>query len=216
MAKCKRTIILNLKTFSPISVFTLFLLIFLCIETRGKTVDHYLEALRIELPENMHPILSWEFLPWNFIKNRHGDQPNTPLIALLEAYSDLNDLLDLESLASMTLPSDSGSCLRCGSCCTYMRPGAVTGRTFRRWVSSGIPVALFYRPVGKRGSSTTYICWYNRGQRLRMCPFLLINLQDARPFCSIHHMGREYRPSTCYRFPPNPPLCQTGNFVPVP
>jgi hypothetical protein len=179
-------------------------------------VDHYLETLREELPDNLHPVLFWKFIPWNFIKNRHGDQPNTSLIALLEAYSELNNLLDLESLASMILPSDSGGCLRCGSCCTYMRPGAVSGRTFRKWISSGIPVALFYSPVGKREPFTTYNCWYNKGQRLRMCPFLLINLHDSRPFCSIHHMGREYRPGTCSRFPPNPPLCQTGNFVPVP
>lgn len=182
----------------------------------GDTVDHYLMSLRGELPEYLHDILAWDFLPWNFIKNRHGDRPNTALIALLEAYSRLDRLLDLDSLGSMALPSDSGGCLRCGSCCTYMRPGAVSGKTYRKWEQAGVPVALFYSPVGKKIPHSRYNCWYNNGERLRMCPFLLMNRLDSRPFCSIHHLGREFRPRACSRFPPNPPVCQTGNFVPVP
>ena len=179
-------------------------------------MDHYLMSLRGELPEHLHTILSWDFIPWNFVKNRHGDHPNTSLVALLEAYSRLADLLKLESIASATIPSDSGGCLRCGSCCTFMRPGAVSGRTWRRWDRTGVPVALFYSPVGKKKPHSTYNCWFNNSVRLRMCPFLLMNRNDSKPFCSIHHMGREFRPRACSRFPPNPPTCQTGNFVPVP
>ena len=179
-------------------------------------MDHYLMSLRGELPEHLHTILSWDFIPWTFVKNRHGDHPNTPLVALLDAYYRLNGILDLESIASAIIPSDSGGCLRCGSCCTYLRPGAVSGRTWRRWEKTEVPVALFYDPVGKKKPHFTYNCWFNNGVRLRMCPFLLMNRNDSKPFCSIHHLGREFRPRACSRFPPNPPTCQTGNFVPVP
>lgn len=178
-------------------------------------MDNYLTSLREELPEHLHTILSWDFIPWNFVKNRHSDRPNNPLLALLEAYSSLDSLLDLESLASMALPSYPGGCLRCGSCCAFMRPGAVSVRTWRRWEKTGVPVALFYSPVGKKKPYSTYNCWYNNGERLRMCPFLLMNRIDSMPFCSIHHLGREFRPRACSRFPPNPPTCQTGDFVPV-
>lgn len=178
-------------------------------------MNYYLTSLRGELPEHLHTILSWDFIPWNFVKNRHSDRPNNPLLALLEAYSSLDSLLDLESLASMALPSYPGGCLRCGSCCAFMRPGAVSVRTYRRWEKTGVPVALFYSPVGKKKPYSTYNCWYNNGERLRMCPFLLMNRIDSMPFCSIHHLGREFRPRACSRFPPNPPTCQTGDFVPV-
>ena len=179
-------------------------------------MDHYLHSLQDEIPEHLHRILSWDFIPWNFVKNRHSDHPNTPLLALLEAYSHLDDLLDLESFASMVLPSDSGGCLRCGSCCAFMRPGAVSGKTYRRWKRTGVPVALFYSPFKKKKPFSTYNCWFNNCERLRMCPFLLVNRIDSKPFCSIHHMGRDSRPGACSRFSPNPPICQTGDFVPVP
>ena len=179
-------------------------------------MDHYLSSLQEELPEHLHRILLWDFIPWNFVKNRHSDHPNSPLIALLEAYLRLHGILDLESLASMALPSDSGGCLRCGSCCVFMRPGGVSGRTYRRWKKTGVPVALFYSPVKKNKPYSTYNCWFNNCERLRMCPFLLMNRIDSKPFCSIHHMGRDSRPGACSRFSPNPPICQTGDFVPVP
>lgn len=151
------------------------------------------------------------------MKNRHGDLPNTPLIALLEAYLRLDDLLDMESLSLMEIPPpDSGGCLRCGSCCTYLRPGAVSGRTWRRWERSGMPVAYFYSPFKGKDTPSSYTCWFNNGVRLRMCPFLLLNRMDGKPFCCIHHLGRHHRPRACSRFAPNPPICQTGDFVPVP
>jgi hypothetical protein len=179
-------------------------------------VAHYLDSLRAELPEDLHPILLWDFLPWNFIRARHGDHPLTPLKALLKAYAILNGVFDLGSLAMMKLPSDSSGCLRCGSCCAYLRPGAVSGRTYRKWEMESVPVAHFYSPVKNRIKDSTYTCWFNNGTRLRMCPFLLLNLVDGKPFCCIHHMGKRYRPRACSRFQPNPPVCQSGNFVPVP
>jgi hypothetical protein len=179
-------------------------------------VEHYLESIRGEIPSHLHGILKWDFIPWSYVKSRHGDQPNTSLISLLDAYRILGDLLDLPSLASTTIPDDSSGCLRCGSCCSYMRPGAVSGRTYRRWEQNGMPVARFYGPVGKRNPRSSYTSWFNCGVRLRICPFMLINRVDWKPFCCIHHMGREYRPRACSRFAPNPPVCQTGDFVPVP
>jgi hypothetical protein len=169
-----------------------------------------------ELPRHLHDILEWDFIPWDYVKNRHGDVPNDPFIALFDAYYQLGDLLDLEALSLQVIPEYGGNCLRCGSCCAYMRPGTVSASTYRKWEERGALVAMFYSPVGRKKRNPTYSCWFNNGTRLRLCPFMFMNRNDQKPFCAIHHMGRDYRPRACSRFHPNPPICQTGQFVFVP
>ena len=178
-------------------------------------MDHYLSSLRDELPERLHHLLEWDFLPWSYVRNRYSDHPIDPLVALFDAWVQIHAILDLETIASIKIPSESGGCLRCGSCCAYLRPGAVSERTYRRWLKAGVPAASFYAPAGKTGPAPSYNCWYYRSTRLRLCPFLLVNRVDSMPFCSIHHLGRDFRPPACSRYAPDPPMCQTGNFVPV-
>jgi hypothetical protein len=179
-------------------------------------VKYFTDLLRTELPGDMHHILDREYLPWNLIKARHGDHPLAPLTALLDAYCAADRILDLGTLATINIPEDSSGCLRCGSCCAYLRPGAVSGRTYMDWRIRGRPVAMFYSPVENWPAGSSYNCWFHNGVRLRMCPFLMMNLNDGLPFCCIHHMGKRHRPGACSRFQPDPPACQTGNFVPVP
>jgi hypothetical protein len=179
-------------------------------------VDLFLQSIGKEVPGHLHEILAWDFIPWDYVKKRHGDAPNDPLVALLDAYSQLADVIDLEALCSRDIPDFAGNCLRCGSCCAYMRPGTVSSSTYRKWQEMGAPVARFYSPFGKKKRNPTYNCWYNNGIRLRLCPFMFVNRNDLKPFCAIHHLGRDHRPRACSRFSPNPPLCQTGQFVFVP
>jgi hypothetical protein len=172
--------------------------------------------MAVQLPGHLHDILEWEFIPWMYVKNRHGDFPNDALVSLFESYRWLGERLDLANLAVHHLPDDSRGCLRCGSCCAYMRPGAVSAATYRRWEEEGALVARFYTPVGRRKRNPTYNCWYNNRVRLRLCPFLMNNLNDLKPFCVIYHMGRNARPRACSRFRPDPPSCQMTHVVIVP
>ena len=183
-------------------------------------MDKFFRSLGEEVPGHLHHILAWDFIPWSYVRCRHGDFPNEPLVALLDVYSQLAELIDLEALCSQVIPEFSGACLRCGSCCAYKRPGPVSASTYRKWEELGAPVARFYSPVDEpveeEEKDPTYHCWFNNGTRLRLCPFLFVNRIDQNPFCAIHHLGDENRPPPCSAFEPQPPLCQTAPVIIAP
>ena len=166
----------------------------------------FLQSLKEILPEDQHRILQWEFIPWSYIKSHHTDLTSSSLTTLLEAYLLLEDHLNLESIVSQRIPEDSWGCMRCGFCCSSMRPGPVKAATYQAWKDAGAPVALFYKARRKR-KKRVYKCWYYRGVRMKMCPFMLINLNDSKPFCAIYHMGDEYRPSVCSNYVPRHEAC---------
>ena len=166
----------------------------------------YLRSLEEILPEHLRQILEWEFIPWSFIKTRHTDLTSSSLTSLLGAYQLLQDHLDLESIAMQKIPEDSWGCMRCGFCCSSMRPGPVKATTYMDWENAGAPAALFYE-ARRKGKNRVYKCWYYGGVRLNICPFMLINLNDSKPFCSIYHMGDEYRPSVCAKYVPRHETC---------
>jgi hypothetical protein len=167
----------------------------------------FLQALEELLPGHLYDILDWDFIPFNHVADRHGDLPGPPLIALFEAYLCLHKNLNLETLASQSVPEESWGCMRCGYCCTSMRPGSVKASTYRSWEEAGAPVAWFYSPSQWRNKNPVYKCWYHNGIRLRICPFMLINLWDLKPFCSIYHMGNDFRPSECSGYLPRHETC---------
>ena len=170
-------------------------------------MDQFLRALEELLPGHLHDILEWDFIPWNHLKNSHSDLPGSPLTALFEAYLSLDKYLNLNTMAPQNIPEESWGCLRCGFCCTSMRPGPVSSATYQRWETSDAPVAWFYVPVGLKRRKPTYKCWYNYGVRLRICPFMLINRNDSRAFCSIYHMGDDFRPPVCVNYIPRHETC---------
>jgi len=167
----------------------------------------YFQALEKLLPEHLRDILEWDFVPWNFIQDRHANLAPAPLTALFQAYLDLNNYLDLEALVSQKIPETSWGCERCGFCCTSMRPGPVTAAIYEVWEQAGIPIAWFYKPAGKWRRNSLYKCWYHNDVHLRICPFVFINRYDSRPFCSIYHMGAQYRPPICSSFHPRHESC---------
>jgi hypothetical protein len=167
----------------------------------------FLRDLESLLPESLHPVLKWHFIPWGKVRERHADLTGPPLVALFEAYHSIDDLLNLESLAWKIVPEESWGCMRCGFCCSYMRPGPVPARLFLEWEKAGVPVAWFYKPRKKGKPNSTYRCWYNNGTRLRICPFMIVNLTDGKPFCSIYHMGDDHRPPVCSKYVPRHETC---------
>jgi len=171
-------------------------------------MGHFLQALEELLPGHLHDILKWDFLPLTHLKDRHSDLFGPPLTALFEAYLILDDYLNLKTMASQDIPEDSWGCMRCGFCCTFMRPGPVTAATYRDWEKEGAPVAWFYNVRGKWKKNPVYKCWYYNGIRLRLCPFLFINRNDSMPFCSIYHMGDDFRPPVCSDFHPRHVTCR--------
>ena len=54
--------------------------------------------------------------------------------------------------------------------------------------------------------------WFHNGVRLRVCHFMFINLEDSRTFCSIYHMGDEYRPSMCSGYIPRHETCTSNKL----
>lgn len=163
--------------------------------------------LEAQLPGHLHGVLSWDFIPWDRVRERHTDMAVPHLTALFEAYLRMDRHLDLKTLASRKLSEGSWGCMRCGFCCSYMRPGPVPAAQFERWKSTGTPLAWFYSPRRRGRSNTLYRCWYSNGIRLRICPFMLINLEDSRPFCAIYHLGEDQRPSVCSRYVPRHETC---------
>lgn len=179
-------------------------------------MDLFRQELSAVLPVHLCDLVSAEWIPWEMVRRRHGDLPNDPLVALFDAYHlILSRSHPVEALAAQRIPDDSSRCLRCGTCCTHMRPGAVSAATYRRWKERGTLAGEFYMAVGE-GRNRRYTCWFFGGVRLRICPLLFRNLEDGRPFCSVHHLGRRHRPSACARFQPNPPTCTWGEVVLVP
>ncbi|MDF1535853.1 MAG: hypothetical protein P1S46_05035 [bacterium] len=165
-----------------------------------------------QVPGYLQDILQWDLIPWNHVKDRHGDSPDEPLISLLDAYRQLGELVDLWSLSSRTIGEYEGTCTRCGSCCAHRRPGSVSSSTYRRWLEMELPVAMFYNQDDGADPGSSFSCWFHKGIRLRICPFLLVNLVDGKPFCAIHHTGNENRPPACSEFLPHPPTCQTTSL----
>jgi hypothetical protein len=170
-------------------------------------MEHFLEALGELLPGYLYDIVEWDFIPLMHIKDRHSDLAAAPIEALFGAYLWLGKNLDLRALASQDIPGESWGCMRCGFCCTFMRPGPVKAATYRGWEKAVAPVARFYKPSGKEKRNSTYRCWYHDGIRLRMCPFMFTNRIDQRPFCSIYRMGEKFRPPACSRYIPRHETC---------
>lgn len=179
-------------------------------------MERFLKTLEELLPDRLHAILAWDFLPFRQIKERHGDLSRPHLAALFESYQHIGESLDLEVLATRIIPVESWGCMRCGFCCTSMRPGSVSASVYRGWVQSQAPVARFYRSSGLGTGNRDYSCWYHGGVRLRMCPFMFINGNDSRPFCALYHMGDSFRPSVCSRYVPRHGTCTTREFRPEP
>lgn len=179
-------------------------------------IDPFRQTLSEVLPDHLTGLLSADWIPWALVQQRHGDLPNDPVIALFSAYDHLmNRSFPVNDLAASVIPPDFSGCLRCGTCCTFMRPGAVSAATHRKWEKKGTLVSEFYGPVGK-GRNPRHSCWFYGEIRLRICPLLLQNKKDGKPFCSVHHLGPGHRPPACARFQPNPPLCTTGQVLLVP
>jgi len=176
-------------------------------------VGRFLQALEKLLPVHLYDILDWDFIPFNHVKDRHSDLPGPPLLALFEAYLRLDRDLDLEALASQSVPEESWGCKRCGYCCASMRPNSVKASIYRNWEEAGAPVAWFYSTSGKINRNSIYSCWYYNGVRLRICPFMLINLWDLKPFCSIYHMGDDFRPSACSGYLPRHETCSVERIT---
>jgi hypothetical protein len=176
-------------------------------------IDPFRQKLSEFLPDHLTGLLAAEWIPWALVRQRHGDLPNDPVVALFSAYKNiLSSSHPVQELAACEIPPDSSGCLRCGTCCTFMRPGSVSAATYRKWKKRGALVSDFYKSVEK-GRNPRHTCWFFGGTRLRICPLLLQNSRDQKPFCSIHHLGRGYRPSACARFVPNPPLCSSGQEI---
>ena len=179
------------------------------------SVKLFQEDLYRLLPAHLRNLMGEEWVPWKWVAQRHSDLPPRETIALFEAYHHLTGFMPLRELAALTLPEDSDGCQRCGTCCAWMRPGAVSASTYRRWRERGASVSLFYEPVNRR-KNPRYSCWFYSGTRLRMCPLLLQNRLDGKPFCSIHSQGRGYRPPACIRFRPKFPICALDEAPLVP
>ena len=173
-------------------------------------MGHFFQALEELLPGHLHKILKWDFIPFDHVKDRHSDLAGPPLTALFEAYLCLGRNLDLKALTSQNIAEDSWGCMRCGFCCTSMRPGPVTAATYRDWEKAEAPVAWFYSSSERRKGNLVYKCWYHNGVRLRICPFMFINRNDSRTFCSIYHMGDDFRPPVCTDFHPRHVTCRPG------
>lgn len=179
-------------------------------------MDPFRQTLSEVLPDHLTGLLTARWIPWALVRQRHGDLPNDPVVALFSAYHYLlTRSFPAEKLSRSLIPGDSSGCMRCGTCCTFMRPGAVSANTYRKWEDRGALVSKFYEPVS-RGRNPRHNCWFYGGVRLRICPLLLQNIRDSNPFCSIHHLGPEHRPAACARFRPDPPLCSTGQVLLVP
>jgi len=159
------------------------------------------------LPAHLHDVLEWDFIPWEFIRNRYGDSRGPDLRALFEAYLRLASRLDLEAQVSQVIPAGSWGCMRCGFCCSFMQPRPVRASTYKVWEKAAAPVAWFYNSRGNVTKDNVYRCWYHDGVRLRICPFMLINRNDHRPFCTIYGMGENFRPPTCSKYIPRHPSC---------
>jgi hypothetical protein len=176
----------------------------------------FFQALEDLLPLHLQDLLKWEFIPWSHVKYRHSDLAGPPLTALLGAYSTLNSHFDLKTISSQDLPEENWGCMRCGFCCTSRRPGPVTAATYRNWEKAGAPVALFYKVRGRKKRNPVYSCWFHNGIRLRICPFLLMNLTDHKPFCSIYHTGDDYRPFACSGYVPRHETCTVNTLEIIP
>lgn len=172
----------------------------------------FTSALRGVLPAHLNGILDWDFIPFDHIEKRHGDLSAVHLTALFEAYLLLGQVLDLESLASVEIPEDSWGCMRCGFCCSNMRPGPVKASTYLEWKEAGSPLVLFYSSQGTKTKNPVYRCWFSKGTRLRICPFMLLNRIDLRAFCSVYGTGVDLRPSECSKYKPRHETC-TGKQI---
>jgi hypothetical protein len=170
----------------------------------------FIQLLEEILPQSCNKVLTWEFVPWGFVRERHESLSDPALKALIDAYASIEHRLDLEEIASVIIQEDSWGCLRCGHCCTYMRPGPVTDPTYSRWQEADAPVAWFYQARKRTRKNRVYRCWFHEGIRLRMCPFLIINRNDSRPACSIYHMGDDFRPPVCCGFKPRHETCTSS------
>lgn len=172
-----------------------------------KILEKFTRDLEKLLPPNLHHLLGLDYIPWDKVAARHADVSEPDLTAQFEAYGLVKARFDLEALASLKIPEGSWGCMRCGFCCSSMRPGPVPAETFRQWEEADAPVAWFYQPRRRSGPKILYRCWYHNGVRLRICPFMFINLRDSRPFCSIYSMGDDHRPPVCSKYVPRHETC---------
>jgi hypothetical protein len=168
-------------------------------------VEHFRFKLGRTLPPDLAYLVTAEWVPWEQLRLRHQGDQDRKLVALFKAYQHIHLRLPVTQLSETPIPAGSERCRMCGTCCSTMRPGVVSARTFRTW--DGKLVADFFHTAG-RGVYPTYICWVFAGERLRMCPLLLYNVASEKPFCSVHHLGPSQRHPACSTYRANPPLCR--------
>ena len=134
-----------------------------------------------------------------------------PLAALLQSYEHIRKKQPVKEIAETKISEMTGGCQRCGACCSFMQPGPISTRTYRKWLLEGALIADFFRTLEK-GEHPAYHCWYFAGSRLRMCPLMLCNVIDGKTFCAVHHMGSAQRHPACSTYRPNPPLCMATAY----
>ena len=170
-----------------------------------------MEHFRFKLGQILTPDLAYlvasEWVPLEQVRLRHQGEHGGELIALFKAYKHIHSRLQVIELSETPIPVGSDRCRMCGTCCSIMRPGPVSARTFRAWDGEGKLIADFFYTAG-RGEHPTYICWIWGGECLRMCPLLLHNVASEKPFCSVYHLGPDQRHPACSTYRANPPLCR--------
>jgi hypothetical protein len=169
-------------------------------------IESLREKARERLSARFRHLLSANWIPWSLVWRRHDEPHLEPMTALLSAYQHISQNPSILELSEQRIPVDSQGCLRCGACCSFMRPGQVSAVTFRKWQREGAVIENFFKAFG-REEQPTYHCWFFEGVRLRMCPLLLQNVLDGRTFCAVHHHGPDQRHPACSGYRLNPPLC---------
>lgn len=170
-------------------------------------MEHFRLKVGRSLPPALAQLAEAEWVPWEQVRLRHQGEQGRELPALFEAYQHIHSRLPVVELSKTPIPSGSGKCRMCGACCSTMRPGRVSTRTYSGWERDGKLIADFFYTAG-RGEHPTYICWVFAGECLRMCPLLLYNVASEKPFCSVHHLGPDQRHPACSTYRANPPICR--------
>lgn len=188
----------------------------LSLRTRGWPIDKFKRPTRENLPSGLRRTSRYRWIPWSWIQRLHQDHPKESLIALFGAYQHVTTRLAVEPLASSFLPRDHAGCRRCGHCCAQLNPSPVEKSEYDAWIARGALVREFFVPVKRTKGPPHYMGWYFKGVRLRICPLLMNNTRDGKPFCSVYHFGPGHRPAACETFRPNYPRCEVTQRPLVP
>jgi hypothetical protein len=125
-------------------------------------VEHFRFKLGQILTPDLAYLVKAEWVPWEHLRLRHRGEQDRELVALFEAYQHIQSRLPVTKLSETPIPVGSDRCRMCGTCCSIMRPGAVSARTFRAWDGEGKLIADFFYTAG-REDFPTYICWIFQG-----------------------------------------------------